>query len=87
MLMVCSFDPRRAAGDQVILFSCGGRADGGGLVTNSQLFEFNGGKGPIALAPLNGNNQTVLTVAGTVLNTAAASPATASGAELFTFGN
>ena len=24
-----NFDPRRAAGDQVILFSCGGRADGG----------------------------------------------------------
>lgn len=24
-----NFDPRRAAGDQVVLFSCGGRADGG----------------------------------------------------------
>lgn len=23
-----NFDPRRAAGDQVLLFSCGGRADG-----------------------------------------------------------
>ena len=32
-----NFDPRRADGDQVILFSCGGRADGGGSVTNSQV--------------------------------------------------
>jgi hypothetical protein len=24
-----NFDPRRAAGNQVLLFSCGGRADGG----------------------------------------------------------
>jgi len=23
-----NFDPRRAAGDQVLLFACGGRADG-----------------------------------------------------------
>jgi len=35
-----NFDPRRAAGNQVLLFSCGGRADGGGSVTNSQLFTF-----------------------------------------------
>ncbi|EHK97255.1 hypothetical protein M7I_6985 [Glarea lozoyensis 74030] len=28
-----NFDPRRAAGDTVVLFSCGGRADGEGLVT------------------------------------------------------
>lgn len=27
-----NFDPRRAAGNQVLLFSCGGRADGGKLV-------------------------------------------------------
>ncbi|KAJ3576443.1 hypothetical protein NPX13_g3698 [Xylaria arbuscula] len=38
-----NFDPRRPAGNQVILFSCGGRADGGGEVTDSQLFPFNGG--------------------------------------------
>lgn len=24
-----NFDPRRKAGDQLVLFSCGGRADGG----------------------------------------------------------
>jgi len=48
-----NFDPRRAAGNQVLLFSCGGRADGGGAVTNSQLFSFPGGSGPLAFTPLN----------------------------------
>ncbi|KAK8049953.1 hypothetical protein PG994_011683 [Apiospora phragmitis] len=54
-----NFDPRRPAGSQVNLFSCGGRADGanyahpGGLVTNSQLFAFNGAAGPLLLAPDN----------------------------------
>ncbi|KAJ7221867.1 hypothetical protein B0H12DRAFT_302265 [Mycena haematopus] len=46
-----NFDPRRAAGNQVLLFSCGGRADGTGQVTNSQLFAFNGATGPQALLP------------------------------------
>lgn len=48
-----NFDPRRAAGNQVNLFSCGGRADGGGQVTNSQLFTFKGGAGPLSLQPTN----------------------------------
>ncbi|GFP58852.1 hypothetical protein TASIC1_0011021900 [Trichoderma asperellum] len=48
-----NFDPRRAAGNQVLLFSCGGRADGGGQVTNSQLFAFTGGNGPLSLTPEN----------------------------------
>lgn len=48
-----NFDPRRAAGNQVLLFSCGGRADGSGQVTNSQLFAFTGGAGPLSLAPGN----------------------------------
>lgn len=66
-----NFDPRRAAGNQVNLFSCGGRADGGsslleshsltlkanlaigGRVTNSQLFTFTGGSGPLSLKPVN----------------------------------
>ena len=30
-----NFDPRRAAGDQVIMFSCGGRADGGKLISDT----------------------------------------------------
>ncbi|PTB49450.1 hypothetical protein M431DRAFT_97524 [Trichoderma harzianum CBS 226.95] len=48
-----NFDPRRAAGNQVLLFSCGGRADGSGQVTNSQLFAFTGGNGPLSFAPGN----------------------------------
>ncbi|KAF7897688.1 uncharacterized protein EAF01_008654 [Botrytis porri] len=55
-----NFDPRRAAGDTVIMFSCGGRADGDGLVTNSQLFPFIEGPTEILLAPENGNNATCL---------------------------
>jgi hypothetical protein len=54
-----NFDPRRAAGDTVILFSCGGRADGGGVVTNSQLFPFQGGN-ELILAPENANGGTCL---------------------------
>jgi len=45
-----NIDTRRAAGDQVLLFSCGGRADGEGGVTNSQLFTFPGGETSLALA-------------------------------------
>lgn len=52
-----NFDPRRKAGDQVNLFSCGGRADGGGQVTNSQLFAFDGQAGPLSLSPENGKQQ------------------------------
>ncbi|KAJ7256547.1 hypothetical protein B0H12DRAFT_1049843 [Mycena haematopus] len=48
-----NFDPRRAAGNQVILFSCGGRADGGGGSTNSQQFTFDGKSTTIPLAPTN----------------------------------
>ncbi|EDN92833.1 hypothetical protein SS1G_08698 [Sclerotinia sclerotiorum 1980 UF-70] len=56
-----NFDPRRPAGDTVIMFSCGGRADGDGLVTNSQLFPFiEKGQTNILLAPVNGNNSTCL---------------------------
>ncbi|KAJ3826632.1 hypothetical protein F5880DRAFT_1622130 [Lentinula raphanica] len=79
-----NFDPRRAAGNQVILFSCGGRADGGGTVTNSQLFTFSGGAGPLPLVPQNGNNATCLTVNGDLLDQTACDPSTASGNELFT---
>ncbi|KAF7971192.1 hypothetical protein HWV62_21872 [Athelia sp. TMB] len=57
-----NFDPRRAAGNQVILFSCGGRADGGGSVTNSQLFNFAAGSSSVALVPQNAGNATCLTV-------------------------
>lgn len=55
-----NFDPRRAAGDTVILFSCGGRADRGGGVTNSQLFPYSGNETTLSLAPENANGVTCL---------------------------
>lgn len=55
-----NFDPRRAPGDRVILFSCGGRADGGGQVTDSQLFKFTAGQKSLALAPNNAKGATCL---------------------------
>ncbi|KAI0512733.1 hypothetical protein F5B22DRAFT_648322 [Xylaria bambusicola] len=64
-----NFDPRRPAGNQVILFSCGGRADGGGDVTDSQLFPFNGGAGPLSLSPENDLNS-CLTVSDEVIDVA-----------------
>ncbi|KAJ7322847.1 hypothetical protein DFH08DRAFT_917095 [Mycena albidolilacea] len=82
-----NFDPRRAAGNQVLLFSCGGRADGGGQVTDSQLFAFNGATGAQALTPQNGKNAVCLTVKGSVIDQVACNgAASATGAELFTFG-
>ncbi|POS81530.1 hypothetical protein DHEL01_v200047 [Diaporthe helianthi] len=48
-----TFDPRRAAGDQVLLFSCGGRADGSGKETNSQVFPFSQSDGSQSLQPQN----------------------------------
>ncbi|KAL2206228.1 hypothetical protein CC79DRAFT_1322706 [Sarocladium strictum] len=65
-----NFDPRRAAGNQVLLFSCGGRADGGGEVATSQLFAFDGQGGPLALTPDNANGQ-CLTSNGAALDIAA----------------
>ncbi|KAJ3984638.1 hypothetical protein F5890DRAFT_1553880 [Lentinula detonsa] len=40
-------------GNQVILFSCGGRADGSGSVTNSQLLTSTGNSTTIPLLPTN----------------------------------
>jgi len=83
-----NFDPRRAPNNQVLLFSCGGRADGSGSVTNSQLFTFQGGPGPLPLIPQNGKNATCLTVntSTNLLDQTACNPASVSGNELFTFG-
>ncbi|EPE32181.1 Ricin B-like lectin [Glarea lozoyensis ATCC 20868] len=78
-----NFDPRRAAGNTVIMFSCGGRADGGGAVTNSQLFPFDGSAGPLSLSPGNAAG-TCLAVAGAVLDQAPC--AAGSAAQTFTFG-
>jgi len=56
-------DTRRTPGDQVNLFSCGGRADGSGQVTDSQLFKFKGRAGPLRLKPRSAAGS-CLTVAG-----------------------
>ncbi|KAI4121940.1 MAG: hypothetical protein LQ338_006077, partial [Usnochroma carphineum] len=64
-----NFDPRRAAGDQVILFSCGGRADGEGQVTNSQEFTFKDGENSLQLSPIS-NTGTCLVPAGAKLGSA-----------------
>ncbi|ROT42050.1 hypothetical protein SODALDRAFT_266779 [Sodiomyces alkalinus F11] len=49
-----NFDGR---GGRVNLFSCGGRAGGGGGVTDSQLFAYEGGNEPLAFRPQNGEGQ------------------------------
>ncbi|CZS96685.1 uncharacterized protein RAG0_05902 [Rhynchosporium agropyri] len=79
-----NFDPRRKAGNTVIMFSCGGRADGGGAVTNSQLFSFAGGAGPLALEPKNAAG-TCLAVTGDILDQAPCKAGDA--AQSFTFVN
>ncbi|KAK8114281.1 hypothetical protein PG999_006350 [Apiospora kogelbergensis] len=78
-----NFDPRRPAGSQVNLFSCGGRADGGGLVTNSQLFAFNGATGPLSLTPDN-QKGTCLVATGSTVDIAACGDGQAG--QSFTFG-
>ena len=79
-----NFDPRRAAGNQVLLFSCGGRADGGGDVTNSQLFALNSTSGPLAFEPANAAGSCV-TVKGGVLDIAGCDASDAK--QQFTFGS
>jgi hypothetical protein len=40
----------------------------GGTVTDSQLFSFSGGAGPLVLAPKNGNNGICMNVKGNTLD-------------------
>jgi hypothetical protein len=70
-----NFDPRRAAGNQVILFSCGGRADGGGVVTDSQLFPFENGQTSLPLQPKAGKSAICLTPIDGLLDQTACSGA------------
>ena len=65
-----NFDVRRKPGDQVNLFSCGGRADGSGKVTSSQLFKHDGMQKSSALQPQCGQG-ICLTVRGNVIDVAA----------------
>lgn len=78
-----NFDPRRAAGNTVIMFSCGGRADGGGSVTNSQLFTFDGSTTTLALQPENGVNTCLDIDANGLLDSASC---TGDATQLFTIG-
>ncbi|KAG0652728.1 hypothetical protein D0Z07_0756 [Hyphodiscus hymeniophilus] len=79
-----NFDPRRAAGNTVILFSCGGRADGGGIATTSQEFNFTGGAGPLSLQPLNQVGTCLAVTSANVLDEASCASGDAS--QSFTFG-
>lgn len=64
------------------MFSCGGRADGSGEVTDSQLFPFHGGRQPLQLTPAN-DLQSCLTVERDAVGIA---PCTSGNADqLFTF--
>ncbi|CAG8983357.1 hypothetical protein HYALB_00000524 [Hymenoscyphus albidus] len=78
-----NFDPRRAAGNTVIMFSCGGRADGGGAITNSQQFAFAGGAGPVSFEPQNALGTCFAATAGNVLDQAPCKAGDAS--QTFTF--
>ncbi|KAK6585982.1 hypothetical protein PZA11_001039 [Diplocarpon coronariae] len=79
-----NFDPRRATGNTVIMFSCGGRADGSGGVTKSQLFRFAGGAGPLAFEPENAAGTCLAVTANNVLDQAPCEGGNA--AQSFTFG-
>ncbi|KAL2155802.1 hypothetical protein VTH82DRAFT_544 [Thermothelomyces myriococcoides] len=54
-----SFDGRRQPGDTVTIFSCGGRADGGGETDGNQLFPFIG-QTSFAFAPVNEDGKTCI---------------------------
>ncbi|EJD40866.1 hypothetical protein AURDEDRAFT_186829 [Auricularia subglabra TFB-10046 SS5] len=76
-------DERRRPGNQVLLFSCGGRADGGGQVTDSQLFAFDGSETTLPLVPANGRGSKCLFDNGSGLDLQDCDSASASGAQLF----
>lgn len=70
-----NFDSRRRAGNQVVLFSCGGRADGSGDVTDSQLFPFEDGQTALPLLPKNGRDAVCLAPVNGLLDQTACSGA------------
>ena len=77
------FDPRGPAGSQVSLYSCGGSPDGSGSVAASQIFPFDGTRGPLSLRPGNGPGK-CLAVKDSVLDIADCHDGDA--AQNFTFG-
>lgn len=58
------------------------RALTGGSVTNSQLFNFEGGAGPLPLVPQSSNNATCLTITNGLLDQTSCDPTQASGLEV-----
>ncbi|KAF4119718.1 Ricin-type beta-trefoil lectin domain [Geosmithia morbida] len=62
-----SFDARRAEGDTVTVFSCGGRADGGGQTDTAQLYPFKKGDDSVTLEPTSGNGEVCLVSGSTRL--------------------
>ncbi|KAG7092689.1 hypothetical protein E1B28_009021 [Marasmius oreades] len=82
-----NFDPRRAAGNQVILFSCGGRADGEGETTDSQLFPFTGNPTALVLTPKNSQGKVCFTVKGDLLDQSACDAKAPSQDQLFNIGD
>lgn len=56
-----NFDTRRAQGDKVMVFSCGGRAAGEGGTTDDQLFDFTGGDSIILVQTKREGNVEVTT--------------------------
>ncbi|KAG8812872.1 hypothetical protein FRC19_002834 [Serendipita sp. 401] len=88
-----NFDPRRAAGDQVLIFSCGGRADGDGATADSQLFPFPANTptnrpASLPLAPQNGKKAICFAAdsTGAKLGAEACNAATPNAGETFIIG-
>ncbi|KAI1878463.1 hypothetical protein JX265_000395 [Neoarthrinium moseri] len=77
-----TFDPTQATGSQVMLFSCGGVADGSGSVSQSQLFASDGSASSLSLTPAN-QAGSCFTVKGNVVEIADCQ--TGNAAQTFTF--
>ncbi|CAG8645218.1 369_t:CDS:2, partial [Acaulospora colombiana] len=82
-----NFDDRRAAGDQVILFSCGGRGDGSGGTQGAQLFKFAAGQTTIVLSPETTNNSRCMVQKGGLLDVTACNANSPSADQVFSLGN
>lgn len=60
------YDARGPAGGQVSLYSCGGSPDGSGSFAASQIFPFDGRRGPHSLRPGNGPGKCLVVKGGVV---------------------
>ncbi|KAH7050371.1 hypothetical protein BKA62DRAFT_739166 [Auriculariales sp. MPI-PUGE-AT-0066] len=83
-----SFDDRKADNLKAHMFSCGGRADGSGQITDSQQFEFTNIKASqIPLAPLNGRGGICFAIANGQLSKTACTTSSPAANQTFTLGN